>query len=115
VVSQQRRIAETAADGVVLEGRDIGSVVFPNAQLKIFLTASPEERARRRVAEMRGRGLRVDAAQTLAELRERDERDSKRETSPLVQAADAEPVDTDRLNVDDVVARILDLWRERQA
>ncbi len=114
VVDQQRRIADSAAHGVVLEGRDIGTVVFPNAQLKIFLTASPRERARRRVEEMRNRGMVVDAERTLAELIERDARDSQRETSPLAMAHDAVPVDTDGLTANDVVHAILTLWRERQ-
>ena len=83
IVEQQRRVAESGAQGLVLEGRDIGSVVFPNAQLKIFLTASAQERARRRVEEMSARGLKVDTDSTLAELLERDERDSRRAASPM--------------------------------
>ncbi|HLJ54538.1 MAG TPA: (d)CMP kinase, partial [Chthonomonadaceae bacterium] len=112
IVEQQRQIAERASSGVVLEGRDIGTVVFPNARLKVFLTASTEERARRRVEELRGKGIQVDAGETLAELIERDARDSSRETSPLTIARDAVPVDTDRLSPDEVVARILALWRD---
>ena len=115
VVDQQRRIAESAASGVVLEGRDIGTVVFPSAHLKIFMTASPAERARRRVEELRSRGMHVDADHTLADLLERDERDSGRATSPLTMAHDAVPVNTDGLAADEVVRRILVLWRERQA
>jgi cytidylate kinase len=115
VVDQQRRIAEAEARGVVLEGRDIGTVVFPNAPLKIFLTASPEERARRRVEEMQSRGLRVDADRTLAELLERDARDSHRETSPLAMADDAVPIHTDGLTIDEVVQRILALREERRS
>ena len=115
VVEQQRRIAEAAPRGAVLEGRDIGTVVFPRAQLKIFLTASAAERARRRVEELHARGLDVDAEATLHELMERDERDSHRATSPLAKAADAIEVDTDGLSVDEVVERIAQLWEERQA
>ena len=115
IVDQQRRVAKAAALGVVLEGRDIGTVVFPDAALKIFLTAGPEERARRRVEELRSRGLEVDAEKTLAELIERDERDSSRETSPLTMAADAIAVDTDGVGADGVVRRILTLWLERSA
>ena len=114
VVEQQRQISATAEHGVVLEGRDIGTVVFPTAHLKVFLTASPAERARRRVEEMRSRGLEVDAGRTLAELIERDERDSSRAASPLTMADDAIPVDTDAISADEVVRRILELWRERQ-
>ena len=115
IVDQQRRIAKSATQGVVLEGRDIGTVVFPDAVLKIFLTAGPEERARRRVEEMRCRGLEVDAAKTLADLIERDERDSSRETSPLTMAEDAVALETDGVDADEVVRRILVLWQERSA
>jgi cytidylate kinase len=114
IVEQQRRIAGSASNGVVLEGRDIGTVVLPNAQLKIFLSASPEERARRRMEELRGRGLQVDTASTLSEMLERDARDTGRSESPLIQAADAVNVNTDGLEVDEVIAQIIDLWRERQ-
>lgn len=115
VVDQQRRIAQAAALGVVLEGRDIGTVVFPNAALKIFLTASPGERARGRVEELRRGGVEADPDRTLAEMIERDERDSSRATSPLTMAEDAVPVNTDGIDADGVVAKILALWRERHA
>jgi cytidylate kinase len=107
VVDQQRRLGAEAARGVVLEGRDIGTVVFPDAEVKIFLTASPEERARRRMAELRERGTQADYAQVLAEQRERDARDSQRADSPLKAAPDAVLLDTDGLAIDEVVARIL--------
>jgi cytidylate kinase len=113
VVEQQRRMGESDARGVVLEGRDIGTVVFPQAQVKVFLTASPEVRARRRMKELRGRGHKVDFAQVLAEQQERDARDSQRADSPLSAAPDAVVLDTDGLTIEDVVARILALTQER--
>jgi CMP/dCMP kinase len=93
----------------VVEGRDIGTVVAPHAELKVFLTASPEERARRRSAE-----LGADHATVLAEQRIRDEADSRRVHSPLVAAPDAEVLDTTALSFDDVVERIVALARERE-
>jgi CMP/dCMP kinase len=90
----------------VAEGRDIGTVVAPDAQLKVYLTASPEERARRRAAEL---GLPVE--QVLSEQRGRDERDTTREHSPLRAAGDAVEVDTTGLSIDQVVARIAELAR----
>jgi cytidylate kinase len=113
IVEQQRRIARSAERGAILEGRDIGTVVLPNAQLKIFLSASPEERARRRLDEMRARGIQADAADTMADMRERDARDSGRSSSPLVAATDAIDLSTDGMDIDAVVARILELRRER--
>lgn len=91
----------------VAEGRDIGTVVAPDAQLKVFLTAGPEERARRRAAE-----LGADRAEVLAEQRRRDERDETREHSPLRTAEGAVVLDTTGLDVEQVVARIAQLARE---
>jgi cytidylate kinase len=85
----------------VAEGRDIGTVVCPDAQVKVFLTASPEVRARRRAAE-----LGADPARVLADQRERDERDERRAHSPLIAANDAVPVDTSELDLEDVVGQI---------
>lgn len=113
VVDQQRRMGATAERGVVLEGRDIGTVVFPDAHLKVFLTAGPEERARRRVADLHARGLEADYAQTLADQIARDTRDTQRADSPLSAAPDAVALPTDGLTIIEVVARILDLHRER--
>jgi cytidylate kinase len=79
----------------VMEGRDIGTVVFPNAELKVFLTASAEERARRRFAELEARGEIIDFETVLAEQQERDARDQTREMSPLVAAKDAITLATD--------------------
>jgi cytidylate kinase len=91
----------------VAEGRDIGTVVAPGAEVKVFLTASPRERARRRAAE-----LGVDPATVLAEQTIRDERDRNREHSPLEPAAGAVVLDSTGLSFDEVVARIVDLARE---
>lgn len=114
IVEQQRRIAEKAAEGVVLEGRDIGTVVFPDAPLKVFLTAGPEERARRRCAELQAKGLAADYERTLAEQQERDARDSQRADSPLTQAKDAMVLNTDGLSIEEVVSTILQWQRDRQ-
>ena len=87
--------------GAVLDGRDIGTVVCPQAEHKLFVTASAEERARRRVAELNARGeMDVDPARILAELLERDARDSERQASPLEAAADAYLLDTTNLDID---------------
>ncbi|MCB9506567.1 MAG: (d)CMP kinase [Myxococcales bacterium] len=96
-----------ATRDVVMEGRDIGTVVFPNADIKVFLTASVRERARRRAAEYGDAGVDLDAV--AAEIEERDRRDSERETAPLVAAPDAVVVDATELGVDEVVARIVGL------
>ena len=115
IVQQQRHLGATDPLGVVLEGRDIGTVVFADANLKIFLTASPEERARRRVEELRAKGTPVDYAQILADQQVRDARDSQRADSPLAAAPDAVILDTDARSIDSVVAQILELARSRQA
>jgi cytidylate kinase len=99
LVAKQRKLLSHG--DWVAEGRDIGTVVAPDAQLKVFLTASPEERARRRAAEL---GLPVE--QVLADLVDRDERDTGREHSPLTAADDAVEVDTTGLSIDDVVEKI---------
>jgi cytidylate kinase len=107
LVQKQRDLI--AAGDYVAEGRDIGTVVAPDAELKVFLTASPQERARRRAAE-----LGADAGTVLREQALRDERDSTREHSPLEPAADAVEVDTTGLAVDEVVARIVELATARR-
>ena len=104
MVAEQRRLLATG--NWVAEGRDIGTVVAPEAEVKVFLTASPQARAQRRAAE-----LGVDAAMVLAEQTIRDQRDESREHSPLVAAADAETIDTTDLPLDEVVARIVALAR----
>lgn len=93
--------------GVVLEGRDIGTVVFPDAELKFFLTARVEVRASRRADELAGRGEIVTFEETLAEVNKRDAQDSGRAVAPLRRAADAELVDTSELGIDDVVAHVV--------
>jgi cytidylate kinase len=101
----QRRLG--AGGGVVVEGRDTGTVVFPQAGAKFFLTATDEERARRRVAELRAGGADVDFATTLREIRERDQRDASRAVSPMVPAADARIVDSSAHSIDEVVEMLL--------
>ncbi|MBX3161265.1 MAG: (d)CMP kinase [Deltaproteobacteria bacterium] len=97
----QRRLA--AGGGVVVEGRDTGTIVFPAAEAKFFLTASVEERARRRVAELTAAGRPVDAEVTLREIRERDERDASRDVAPMVPAADAVLIDSSTQTLEQVV------------
>jgi cytidylate kinase len=108
----QRRMGEEGA--VVAEGRDIGTVVFPAAPAKFFLTASDEVRARRRFDELTATGAEVDYDRTLAEMRERDARDAGRDIAPLKPAADAIMVDSSTLGLDDVVALMLKVVRERE-
>jgi len=93
--------------GVVAEGRDIGTVVFPNAEVKIYLDASAEERARRRFEELRGQGKHVTLEETLKEMEERDRRDKERSVAPLRKAADAVVIDSTNSDADRVVERIM--------
>lgn len=99
---------------LVMDGRDIGTVVFPAASLKIFLTATAEERARRRLEEFQSRGTPADFAAVLADVRERDLRDETRAVAPLKAAEDAVILDTTVMSPDDVVAAVLQLLKERQ-
>lgn len=105
LVSQQRRIAQQTGT-IVLEGRDIGTVVFPAAEVKVFLTASPGERSRRRHAEMAARGHEVAEETVLTNLTRRDHADSSRLTAPLASAADAIIIDTTGMTVSEVVAQV---------
>jgi cytidylate kinase len=107
----QRRLG--ASGGVVAEGRDIGTVVFPDAGVKFFLTASPAERARRRAEELRAGGQDVDEATVLREVEERDRRDSERAAAPLRMAADAILVDSSGQTVLQVVAKMERIVRAR--
>ncbi|HYA18984.1 MAG TPA: (d)CMP kinase [Bryobacteraceae bacterium] len=107
LVEKQRRIGETG--NVVMEGRDIGTVVFPHARVKIFLDADPIERVRRRGGDLPD----VPLEQLAREIRERDERDSQRAQSPLVQAPDAVRLDSTRLTTGEVLDAILELVRSR--
>ena len=102
------------AGGVVLEGRDMGTVVCPEADVKFYLVASVEERARRRYAELRGRGGAADLASVRAEILTRDEQDTGRALAPLRRAADAVEIDTTALTIDQVVDRMLDVIDERK-
>lgn len=111
MVDQQRRMGEIG--GVLMDGRDIGTVVFPNAELKVFLTASVEERASRRYKEMVAKGEQVDFEQLKADIAFRDKQDSERAISPLKQAEDAIYLDTSDMNIDQVVAKIMSLVEER--
>jgi cytidylate kinase len=89
-----------APPGAVLDGRDIGTVICPNADVKVFVTASPEVRAYRRTMELRGRGEKADEKAVLADILARDERDRSRSAAPLVQAADAHLLDTSALDIE---------------
>lgn len=112
LVARQRALG--AGGGVVMEGRDIGTVVFPQAELKIYLDASPEERARRRAADpAHASGRTSDVAHVAQDLAARDKSDSTRSVAPLAQAADAVYIDTTGVAVDDVVARVLALVHEK--
>ena len=111
LVEKQRQMG--AAGSVVMEGRDIGSVVFPDAGVKIYLDADPAVRARRRVREMEEKGQMLDAGEVEREIRERDRRDSTRADSPLVRAPDAVYVDTTALGPDEVERVILEIVRKR--
>ena len=99
LLALQRNFAK-AAPGAVLDGRDIGTVICPNADVKIFVTAAPEVRVRRRTLELKGRGESTSEAEVLADIRRRDERDSSRTTAPLKQAPDAHLLDTTHLDID---------------
>lgn len=111
LVERQREIV--GAGGIVLEGRDAGTVIAPNAELKVFLTASDEERARRRCRELEQRGIPADFQDVLARLRERDLQDQTREDSPLRMAEDAVLLETDGMGIEEVVGRLARLAEER--
>lgn len=111
MVAKQREIGQKVS--VVMEGRDIGTVVFPNADLKVFLDASIEERVRRRLAESRARGVEVSESALTAQMKERDERDSTRADAPLAQAPDAIYLDSTHLSEDEVAEAILKMVRAR--
>ncbi len=103
----QRQKAFREAPGLVADGRDMGTVVFPDAPLKIFLTASAEERARRRYLQLKARGDDVNLESLLEEIRERDERDTQRAVAPLKPAEDAIQLDSTTLSIEEVLQRIL--------
>ena len=109
LLERQRRFA--VPPGLVADGRDMGTVVFPGARVKIFLTASPAERALRRYKQLKEKGVTANLAALSLEIAERDERDSTRSASPLVASADATMLDTTGMSVDDVIERVLRVAR----
>ena len=109
----QRQYDFRQPPGLVCDGRDMGTVVFPSAELKVFLTASVEERAQRRYLQLKAKGEEVKLASLLQEIRERDERDMGRATAPLKPAPDALILDSTQLSIEQVVQRILDQVAER--
>jgi cytidylate kinase len=111
LLARQRELAR--APGLVADGRDMGTAVFPKADLKIFLTASAEARARRRQLQLQAQGDSVSLPRLLEAIRERDARDSSRSVSPLVAAEDAVTIDSTSLSIDEVLAAVLALAAER--
>lgn len=112
LVAEQQRAG--AGGGIVMEGRDIGTVVFPQAELKIFLEASPEVRAERRWKEHQEKGETLTLSEVLEEVRKRDKRDRERKVSPLVRAADAVLIDNTAIDADETARLIVLLARERE-
>ena len=113
LVAQQQRAGE--GGGVVMEGRDIGTVVFPDAELKIFLEAAPETRAERRRKEHEQKGEHLTFEQVLDEVHERDKRDRERKVSPLIRAKDAVLVDNTAMDIEETARLIVMLARERES
>jgi cytidylate kinase len=111
LVKQQREMGEQK--GIVMDGRDIGTVVFPDAELKIFMTASPEIRAKRRLDEMIAKGVQVDTADIIKNIQDRDRIDSTREISPLRQAEDAIVLDNSYMTREEQLDFVLRLAKER--
>jgi cytidylate kinase len=107
LVDEQRKMGDNG--GIVMDGRDIGSVVFPNAELKLFVTAAPEIRAERRCLELQENGIETNREEVLQNLNERDHLDSTREDSPLIQTEDAIVIDTSHLNREEQLHMVLDL------
>ena len=110
LLDRQRRFA--VPPGLVADGRDMGTVIFPRARVKIFLTASPAIRAHRRYKQLKEKGVAANLAALSLEIAERDRRDSTRTASPLVASADATVLDTTGMSVDEVIGRILGIARE---
>ncbi len=113
LVQHQRTLGENSENGAVLDGRDIGTVVFPKADVKFFLTAKPEARARRRYEEDLTKSRAVSYEQTFAEIKQRDERDVSREDSPLKIADDAVVIDTSELDLTEVFERMMQIIQEK--
>ena len=103
----QRKIAE--GKNVIMEGRDIGTVVFPNADVKIYLDASPEERAKRRVIQNKEKGIECSYEEVLEGIKDRDKRDSTRKIAPLKQAEDAIYIDSSNLSIEEVTEKIIEI------
>lgn len=123
IVSTYKKVREVLVDlqrslanvqNVIMDGRDIGTVVLPNASLKIFLTASSEERTKRRYLELKEKGKDVSIEDVAKELKERDERDTKRANSPLTKAEDAVLVDTTNMNIEQTIEYIKKLYEKRK-
>lgn len=112
LLSLQRNLAEEK--DVIMDGRDIGTCVLPNAELKIYLTASSAERARRRFLEQKERGVECDIKQIEKDIIARDEQDMNREIAPLTQAKDAILVDASDMTIDEVVSKVISLYRNVQ-
>lgn len=108
LVALQRTFAQSKP-GAVIDGRDIGTVIAPEAEVKIYVTATPEERARRRILELQSRGAAVDEAAVLADIKARDERDMSRAVAPLKPATDAVLLDTTYLGIDAAVRAAIDI------
>jgi cytidylate kinase len=113
LLNRQRAFREPP--GLVADGRDMGTVIFPDADLKIFLLASPEERALRRHNQLKDKGINVNLGDLIEELRERDKRDQERPVAPLRPADDAISIETDHLSVEQVVDRILQEMRSKDS
>ena len=111
LLSLQRELAEKK--DVIMDGRDIGTCVLPNADLKVYLTASSAERARRRYKEQQERGISCDLAQIEKDIIARDRQDMNREVAPLRQAEDAVLVDASDMTIEEVVERVVSLYKER--
>lgn len=108
----ERQRAFRQPPGLVADGRDMGSVVFPDAALKIFLTASAEERAKRRYKQLMDKGMHASMATLLQDIRERDARDSSRAAAPLRQSADAVLLDTTQMSIEEAVRQVLALYKK---
>ena len=113
LLSRQQAFRE--APGLVAEGRDMGTVVFPDAALKLFLTASAEVRAERRYKQLKEKGINANIRTLLQELRERDQRDSARSVAPLQKAVDARELDSSGLGIEEIVRQVLDWYRQKVA
>ena len=107
----QRNIAE--GKDVIMEGRDIGTTVFPNADVKIYLDATPEERAKRRLLQNREKGIETSYEEVLANIKDRDYRDSTRKVAPLKKAEDAVYIDSSNMTIEEVVNKVIELVKEK--